>query len=147
MESAAAAAAKKAGEEAAANKAEEQLTGSMIVLETADGRSLNVELPARSRPVHPSQIYSALNALVLCIFLLAYFPFQQRDGESMAFFMLLYPASRFMLEIIRSDEQGIWGTGMTISQNISLVVLVASVGVWFYVLRRPRGTVWQGQFA
>ncbi len=121
-----------------------------IALQTGDGRLITWELgprPARSRPVQPSQIYSALNALVICIFLLAYFPFQRRDGESLALFMVLYPASRFMLEIIRNDEGAIWGTGLTISQNISIVVLLASIGVWFYVLRRPRGTAWQGWHA
>ncbi len=123
-----------------------QMAKSNIALQTADGRTLEWktgEQPARSRPVHPTQIYSTLNALVICIFLLAYFPFQRRDGESLAWFMVLYPISRFMLEIIRTDEQGIWGTGLTISQNISILVLLASVPVWFYLLRRPRGTVWK----
>ena len=127
-----------------------QLAESNIALQTADGRTLKWELgaqPARSRPVHPSQIYSTLNALMICIFLLAYFPFQRRDGESLAWFMVLYPISRFLLEIIRNDERGIWGTGMTISQNISIFVLLASVPVWFYVLRRPRGTAWQSLVA
>lgn len=123
-----------------------QLAESHIALQTADGRTLKWKLgaqPPRSRPVHPSQIYSALNALIICIFLLAYFPFQQRDGESLAWFLVLYPISRFMLEIIRNDEGGIWGTGMTISQNISILILLASLPVWFYVLRRPRGTAWE----
>ncbi|NLX96133.1 MAG: PDZ domain-containing protein [Rhodopirellula sp.] len=95
---------------------------------------------SRSEPVHPTQIYSAINGLLLCLFLIAYAPFRRRDGELFALLLTLYPISRFILEIIRTDESSIFGTGLSISQNVSLLVLVAAVGVWFYVLRRPAGT-------
>ena len=32
------------------------------------------------------------------------------------------------------------GTGLTISQNVSLLLLLCAAAVWFYVLRQPRGT-------
>lgn len=125
-----------------------QIAKAEVQLQTVDGRVIRwpVSLPDRSRPLHPTQLYSAMNALLLCVFLLAYFPFQKRDGESMALFMLLYPISRFLLEIIRDDELAILRTGLTISQNVSVGLCVVSLAMWVYVLSRPRGTCWSSSF-
>ena len=100
-------------------------------------------LPA-SEPVHPTQLYSSLNALLLCLFLLAYDPFRKRDGELFALVLTLYPITRFVLEIIRTDEASVFGTGLSISQNLSLLLLAAAVGVWAYVLRQPLGKAFAG---
>jgi phosphatidylglycerol:prolipoprotein diacylglycerol transferase len=94
----------------------------------------------RSEPVHPTQIYSAINGLVLCLFLLAYAPFRQRDGEIWAMFLTLYPITRFLLEIIRIDEPGVFGTGLSISQVVSLILLICAVAFWAQVWMKPPGT-------
>jgi len=96
----------------------------------------------RSLPVHPTQVYSTINALLLCLLLLAYDPFRRRDGELFALMLSIYPVSRFLIEILRTDESPIFGTGLSISQNVSLVILLFAAGLWFYVLRRPRGKAW-----
>jgi phosphatidylglycerol:prolipoprotein diacylglycerol transferase len=114
-----------------------------IRLETADGRRLELStspMPACSRPVHPTQIYSIINGLLLCLLLLAYAPFCRRDGELFALMLTIYPITRFLLEIIRTDEGAALGTGLTISQNVSLLMLLAIVVLWTYILRQPRGT-------
>ena len=94
---------------------------------------------ARSLPVHPAQIYSTINALLLCLLLLAFDPFHGRDGEVFALGLTIYPITRFLLEIIRTDESPIFGTGLSISQNVSLLVLAGVVILWWHVLRQPRG--------
>jgi len=117
--------------------------GDPIRLKTDHGRPVELPadpLPARSRPVHPTQIYSSINALLICLFLLAYGPFRRRDGEVFALMLTIYPTTRFLLEIIRTDEGAALGTGLSISQNISLLILLAIVGLWVFVLRQPRGT-------
>ena len=91
------------------------------------------ESPPRSLPVHPAQVYSALDAFVLCLFLLAYDPFRRRDGELLALMLTLHPVSRYMLEVIRTDEPAVFGTGLSISQNISLLLLLVAVALWFYI--------------
>jgi len=95
--------------------------------------------PARSQPVHPTQLYSATGALLLCLFLLAYDPFRRRDGELWTLMLTLYPITRFLLEIIRTDEGPIFGTGLTISQNFSLIALAAAIGFWCFILKKPPG--------
>ncbi len=99
----------------------------------------------RSRPVHPAQLYSAIDGLLLCGFLLAYSPFRRRDGELFALLLTIHPVSRFLLESIRSDEGLVLKTQMTISQNISVLLLVAGVLLWAYLLLRPPKMAWQQQ--
>ncbi len=94
--------------------------------------------PARSLPVHPTQVYSVLNAVFLCLLLLAFEPFRRRDGELIALAMTLYAITRFLLEDIRTDEAPFFGTGLSISQNVSLLLLLAVAALWFYVLRQPK---------
>ncbi|HEY4234181.1 MAG TPA: prolipoprotein diacylglyceryl transferase family protein [Lacipirellulaceae bacterium] len=103
--------------------------------------------PARSRPVHPAQVYSAIDAALLAWFLWAYYPFRRRDGEVIALLLTIHPISRFMLEIIRTDEPAVWGTGLSISQNISILIFVVAVGVWVYLLKQPRRVAWPAQVA
>ena len=81
-----------------------------LIIKLADGRKLRlpaVTAPRRSHPVHPTQIYSTINALLICLFLLTYDPFRRRDGELWAWMMTIYPLARFLEEMIRNDEASI----------------------------------------
>lgn len=95
--------------------------------------------PARSLPTHPTQIYSALNALLLCGFVLAIGPFVKRDGALLAITLLVYPITRFLLEIVRIDEHTLNGLGWTISQTVSVAILAVGIGLALYVRRQPVG--------
>ncbi|MGD9126426.1 MAG: prolipoprotein diacylglyceryl transferase [Planctomycetia bacterium] len=116
-------------------------TGEALTVQKKDGSTILlpvVPLPERSLPVHPTQIYSSLNAFVLFLFLLALSPFMKYEGTLFATLMTLYPITRFLLEIIRTDESAIFGTGLSISQNVSILLLLGTVGLWLYVLIRRR---------
>ena len=85
-------------------------------------------------PLHPTQIYSSINAGFLAWLLWSWYPTRRRDGEVVLLLLTIYPVSRFLLEIIRTDEAAIFGTGLSISQNMSLGMLaVAALGwiMWF----------------
>jgi phosphatidylglycerol---prolipoprotein diacylglyceryl transferase len=97
-------------------------------------------LPARSLPVHPAQLYSAIDAALLCWFLWSYYPYRRRDGEVAALMLMIHSISRFLLEVIRVDESAVFGTGLSISQNISILFLVLTVVGWFWLLRQPART-------
>jgi len=90
----------------------------------------------KSLPVHPTQIYSVIDGVILCLLALAYFPLRKRDGEVMALLMVTYPVTRVLIEYLRSDER-VFFAGMTISQNISLVLLVCGLVYWFRLSRWP----------
>ncbi len=94
--------------------------------------------PARSLPVHPAQLYSSLDAFLLTFFLLAWYPFRRHEGEVTALMLTIYPIQRIFEEILRTDELTVFGTGMTISENVSILMLAAAVALWIFVLRGPR---------
>jgi phosphatidylglycerol:prolipoprotein diacylglycerol transferase len=102
-------------------------------------------VPEHSLAIHPAQIYAAIDAALLCLLLLAYYPFRRHDGEVFALMVTIHPISRFVQEIIRTDESGVFGTGLSISQNISLLMLLGAVGLWYHLSNRPRGSVWPPQ--
>ncbi|HEV7224199.1 MAG TPA: prolipoprotein diacylglyceryl transferase family protein, partial [Pirellulales bacterium] len=119
--------------------------GARLEIYTSGDRSAKVVVlgaPQASLPVHPAQLYSAIDALLLCLFLLAYYPYRRRDGEVFALMVTIHPVARFLQEIIRTDESAVFGTGLSISQNISLLMLVGAAGLWLYLTRRPRNVVW-----
>ncbi len=84
---------------------------------------------------------------MICLFLLAYEPFKRRDGELLAWAATIYPVTRFLMEIIRTDEGPVFGTTLSISQNISLLILACVAVFWWYLSRQPRKIVWPDQFA
>jgi phosphatidylglycerol:prolipoprotein diacylglycerol transferase len=93
-------------------------------------------LKLETLPVHPTQIYGSLAGFALLALLLAYFPRRRREGEVMALLMLVYPLTRWPLEVLRGDEPAIWA-GMTLAQNISVAVFIGGLAVWFAPLRHP----------
>jgi len=87
--------------------------------------------------VHPTQIYDAVDGLILFLLLSAYYPLRRRDGEVMGLLMLTYPVTRSLVEYLRNDE-GIFFAGMTISQNISMALFLGGVVYWIWLSRLPR---------
>jgi phosphatidylglycerol:prolipoprotein diacylglycerol transferase len=114
-----------------------------FVLDTAGGQTyfwtVN-ELPPRSVPVHPTQLYSAIDAALLALVLWFYYPFRRRDGEVFALLITIHPLSRFLLEMIRSDEPGRFGTDLTIAQWMSIAIAACGALLWVYLERQPRGS-------
>jgi phosphatidylglycerol:prolipoprotein diacylglycerol transferase len=106
--------------------------------------------------VHPTQLYSAIDAVLLCLLLLVFDPFRARDGEVFALMLTVHPISRFLLESIRTDEpkmfpfpflsdalkranDGQIQSYMSISQLLSVLIFLAACGLWAYlILRTPR---------
>jgi phosphatidylglycerol:prolipoprotein diacylglycerol transferase len=116
--------------------------GKLIELESASGRKVTipaVQPPKRSLPVHPTQLYSAVGAALLACVLWLYYPFRRSDGEVGALLIVLYSTGRFLLEMVRTDEHAVFGTGLTISQNVSVVLFVVGVVLFAFIRwRTPR---------
>jgi phosphatidylglycerol:prolipoprotein diacylglycerol transferase len=96
-----------------------------------------VDLPERSLPVHPAQVYAAISAALVSAVLWFAFPLRRFDGQLFAWMLLLYPASRLIEEVIRSDELGIFGTPLTVSQWISVLLILVGLGMGWWFSRRP----------
>jgi phosphatidylglycerol:prolipoprotein diacylglycerol transferase len=122
--------------------------GESISLITADSprpKSWTLRASETSSPIHPAQLYSTIDGLLICLFLLAYDPFKRRDGELLAWAATIYPITRFLMEIIRTDEGPVFGTTLSISQNISLLILAGVAIFWWYLSRQPRTIAWPVQ--
>jgi phosphatidylglycerol:prolipoprotein diacylglycerol transferase len=92
---------------------------------------------AQSLPVHPTQLYSAFDALVLLLLMSAFYPLRRRDGEVMGILMLAYPVTRFLIEYLRNDEPAYFA-GMTIAQNISFLFLFGGFAYWAWLSTLPK---------
>jgi len=91
---------------------------------------------AWSLAVHPTQLYAALDGLVLLGLLTWFYPGRRRDGEVMALLMVAYPILRFVNESLRADEPAVVA-GLTAAQAISVGLLLAGVATWCTLARRP----------
>ncbi|MDR2642310.1 MAG: prolipoprotein diacylglyceryl transferase, partial [Planctomycetaceae bacterium] len=87
-------------------------------------------------PVHPTQIYSSILALILCGVLLVLGKinwFRIRKGGITAAFLILYGTVRFCIENVRTDEEPFLNTGMTIAQNLSIALIIIGLSLLTYV--------------
>lgn len=92
---------------------------------------------AASVPVHPAQLYSAIDAAILSALAVAWTPFARRPGQVFALVLTLHPISRLLLEAIRVDEPPAFGTPFSISQLLSLVMLGLAAALWWWIERQP----------
>lgn len=107
--------------------AEDARTG---VIATVDGRRYRWtpdELPERAMPVQAAQLISSFSSLVLCLGLCGLSWFRFRPGTVMMAGFASYAVLRFVLEMVRVDEAGQFGTSLSISQWVSVVVLTFSL--------------------
>jgi phosphatidylglycerol:prolipoprotein diacylglycerol transferase len=90
-----------------------------------------------SLPVHPAQLYAALDAALLAALAIAFTPVARRRGAVFALVLTLHPISRMLLEAIRIDEPPALGTVLSISQLVSLVLLALAAALWWWIARQP----------
>ncbi len=90
--------------------------------------------PYHTLAVHPTQLYSSVNAFVLAgLLCLVWLKIgRQKPGVVMSLMLILYGINRFVLEAIRDDnpfEDAWWAIykGGTVSQNISIYMLLAGI--------------------
>ena len=91
----------------------------------------------RSLPVHPTQLYASAAGFCMFGILSFYFPRRRRHGDVALLLAILYPCWRIFIEFIRCDNPPLFD-GLTISQNISLLVLCVSAPLFLRSLSLPR---------
>lgn len=83
---------------------------------------------ARSRPVHPVQLYEAVLAMVLCVGLHVWFKRRRWPGHVTCALAVGYAAIRFATEFLRGDNSPVYW-GFTLSQVISLLIAAVVIGL------------------
>lgn len=111
-----------------------------LTIVTPDGKTRDLEpIAPRTLGVHPTQIYEVVSALLLLFFLVSYFPYRRADGELMVICMFAYGVHRFINEMLRSDNE-IFAFNMTLSQNVSIFVILCAIVLGIAVYRHAKGT-------
>lgn len=90
--------------------------------------------------LYPTQLIESFTMLAVFGFLYWLHRHKKFDGQILIIYGIIYSLVRFSIEFIRDDPRGdLWGltslTGLSTSQLVSLVVLIASAGFLFWRLR------------
>ena len=86
--------------------------------------------------VHPTVLYESLWNLGLLLFMLWYRKRKKFDGEMLWIYLLGYGLGRAWIEGLRTDQLLIPGTGMAVSQILSLVLVTAAACAIIWNRRR-----------
>jgi phosphatidylglycerol---prolipoprotein diacylglyceryl transferase len=99
-----------------------------------------MKFPGLLGRVHPTQLYEAAAALLIATLLYGVVrPRKRAHGQVFAALLVLYGATRFLLEYVRADDRGIY-FGLSTSQWISLPLVAWGLFLWVLWVRwsRPR---------
>lgn len=77
--------------------------------------------------VHPTFLYESVWNLVLLILLLCYRRQKKFHGEICLFYLAGYGLGRFLIEGLRTDQLLLPGTGLAVSQLLSLVLFILAL--------------------
>jgi phosphatidylglycerol:prolipoprotein diacylglycerol transferase len=90
-------------------------------------------------PLHPTQLYDAVNGLALFFFLNWMEKRKTFDGQIFWLFLLLYSITRFFIEILRGDPRGfLFGDILSTSQGIGILLTIFSLFMLFYMKKKYR---------
>jgi len=79
--------------------------------------------------VHPTFLYEAFFNLLWMIALILYRPYKKFEGEVILLYFLGYGVIRFFVEGLRTDQLILWGTGLPVSQVVSVVFAVVALAL------------------
>lgn len=88
--------------------------------------------------VHPTFFYESVWNLCVLAFMLWYRKRKRFDGEMFLIYLLGYGLGRVWIEGIRTDQLIFFGTGIPVSQALSLILVVVSTLVLFFQHRQIR---------
>ena len=91
--------------------------------------------------VHPTFLYESFCNLVLLILILVFGKKKAFEGEVLLWYMAGYGLIRFVIEGIRTDRLLIPGTGIAVSQALSLALILSAVILELVFRTKQRKTV------
>ena len=88
-------------------------------------------------PLHPTQLYSAAYAFIIFIVLLLPYSRKKFEGQVFLWLLVLHSTARLFVERFRGDDRGILlGSDMSITQLVTLLILIGSIVTLFIFKRR-----------
>jgi phosphatidylglycerol:prolipoprotein diacylglycerol transferase len=96
----------------------------------------NVGVPLHA-PLHPTQIYSSINALAIFALLLWIARHRRFRGQVFWSYVGLYSVTRSLIEFFRGDHRGaLFGGTVSTSQFVSLLLFLVSIAAYGYLWKR-----------
>lgn len=91
-------------------------------------------------PLHATQVYFMINALIMWPVLLWVYRHKKFHGQVLASFMLYYGVTRFFIEFLRGDaDRGLWfGDALSTGQIVMIITFASGLGLWRYLKGRTR---------
>ena len=86
--------------------------------------------------VHPTFLYESVWNLCVFFFLLWFSKRKKFKGQVFLLYLGLYGFGRFFIEGLRADSLMLFGTGIAVSQALSLVLVLASVILQLFFLKK-----------
>ena len=82
--------------------------------------------------VHPTFFYESCWNLCLLLFMLLFRRYKKYDGQMLWIYLFGYGIGRFWIESLRTDQLILFGTGLPVSQALSLVLILVAAGnlIW-----------------
>jgi phosphatidylglycerol:prolipoprotein diacylglycerol transferase len=94
-----------------------------------------------SLPVHPTQLYSSFNALIIFLILIMVRRKEGFKGKLFWLYLLLYAITRFGIEFLRGDDRGpVFFNFFSISQLIGVGVFILALLMIFLLKRKEMRT-------
>lgn len=94
-------------------------------------------LAPQGLPLHPTQLYSALNNLAIFLFLFSFRKRKKYDGQLFWLYVLIYGITRSFIEIFRADFRGEFFYGIfSVSQVVGGIMAVVSLTMLFILRKR-----------
>ena len=82
--------------------------------------------------VHPTFFYESCWNLCLLLFMLWFRRYKKYDGQMLWIYLFGYGIGRYWIESLRTDQLILFGTGLPVSQALSLVLILVAAGnlIW-----------------
>lgn len=92
-----------------------------------------------NQSLHPTQLYAALSAVAIFLVVMLLYKKKKFDGQVFLWFLIMHSTARLAIERFRGDDRGLLlSSNMTLTQFVSILILVASVGILLTVKSRRK---------
>lgn len=88
--------------------------------------------------VQPTYLYESLWNLCLLIILIILWNRKKFNGEIILWYLFGYGLGRVWIEGLRTDQLFLWNTGIAVSQLLSAILVVASLGLIIFLRLRAK---------
>ncbi len=126
------------------------LIGSLIAPRDFTADQIALAEKTFSHPVKPAQVLGIINGVLLAGLLLVFYRIRRREGQVFALFLICYPITRFILELVRATDPHDISKGIFTHNQYTSVAMLAMGVVMMLSLRfvpASSGATWQQRHA